>query len=344
MFLESLKKARREIVEQFRVRMEGRRFCGAEGPIVYAEPVARSRRGPKVTIPDGSDAATLVPTGPKAQPVLVVLTGPQVGQRIRLEAPALIGRDPVADLMLVDREVEWHHARVEPRDGGWAVVDLTESRKTEVNGMRVAELLLTPEDQLIIGATVVRYEVHDPIEQAYDEAVVQRLFTDELTGLLARRKFDVELKSAVSAATERTQPLTVIVLDIDALKPINDLHGHLVGSRVIAEVGRAIGAVIAERYGDAAFACRLGGDEYAVALPDVTVPDAWRVAEQIRERVAALELDHAGTPLAVRISGGLSTLGVDGTRPLELLRNADGRLYQAKSAGGDRIESVRANT
>ena len=145
----------------------------------------------------------MMPSGPKEQPVLVVLTGPQVGQRIRLESAAVIGRDPSADLMLVDEEVAWHHARVERRSEGWAVVDLTEERRTEVNGMRIRELLLTPEDQLIIGATVVRYEVHDPIEQAYDEAVLERLFTDELTGLLARRKFDVEFASAVSAATER---------------------------------------------------------------------------------------------------------------------------------------------
>ena len=165
--------------------------------------------------------------------------------------------------MLTDSSVDWRHCRVEPRDEGWMVVDLTGERRTEVNGMRVAELLLSPDDQIIVGGEVIRFEVHDFVEQAYDEAVLERLNTDELTGLLGPPQVRLELTSALMAAIQRREPLVVAVLDIDRLKPINDRHGHLVGARVIAEVGGIVGRVVGER----GPACRLGGDEFGVVLP-----------------------------------------------------------------------------
>jgi diguanylate cyclase (GGDEF)-like protein len=269
--------------------------------------------------------------GPK--PVLMVLTGPQVGQRILLEQAATVGRDPEADLMLFDESVDWHHARLEPGAEGWTVVDLTGERRTEVNGMRVSRMLLSPDDQLLVGATVLRFEVHDPVEQAYDEAVLERLYTDELTGLLARRKFDIELRSAVSAAARRDEPLALVILDIDGLKPINDRHGHLVGAGVIADVGRLVGEVVGER----GPCCRLGGDEFGVALPATGREAAAALADAVRARVAGRSFEHEGEPLRVRLSGGVAQYPTDGATPLELLRRADEALYRAKRGGGDRI-------
>lgn len=294
------------------------------------DPVDRGRP----TLPEGFDSNELFAPKDGAKPVLVVLTGPQVGQRIRLEEPALIGRDPESDLMLLDEEVEWHHARVEPRDEGWVVVDLTGTRRTEVNGMRVKQLLLTPDDQLILGQTVVRFEVHDPIEQAYDRAVLERLNKDELTGLLARRRFDVELASALAAAERNREPVALVVLDVDGLKPINDRLGHLIGARVIAEVGGVIGRALVER----GLACRLGGDEFGILLPGRELDAGIAVADELRRAVAAHRVEHEGERLAVRVSGGVSVFPRDGDSPLALLRVADERLYRAKRSGGDRID------
>lgn len=288
------------------------------------------------TVPEGFDVRNLFPKGKDGgeRPVLVVLTGAQVGQRILLEQPALVGRDPECDLMLTDEGVEWHHCRVVPRDEGWTVVDLTGERRTEVNGMRVKELLLTPDDQIILGGTVVRFEVHDTIEQAYDQAVLERLNKDELTGLLARRKFDVELESAVLAASRRGEPLALIVLDIDGVKPINDRHGHLAGARVIAEVGGVVGRVAGHR----GPCCRLGGDEYGIVLSGCDAQGGFEVADAVRLAVARTPFTHDGEPLRVRVSGGVAVLGPDGDTPISLLRAADEALYRAKRAGGDRIE------
>ncbi len=268
------------------------------------------------------------------RPVLVVLTGPQLGQRIRLEESASIGRDPESDLMLTDESVDWSHARVEPRDGGWVVVDLTGERRTEVNGMGVSELMLSADDQIIVGGTVLRFEVHDPVEQAYDEAVLERLNKDELTGLLARRKFDIELLSAVVAALRHGNPLCVAVLDVDGTKRVNDRHGHLVGARVIAEVGGVVGAVVGER----GLACRLGGDEFGILLPNHDLDQGFVVANEVRAAVAARHFEHDGETLAMRISGGVAMFPAHGQSPNDLLRAADEALYRAKRGGGDRVE------
>ena len=294
-------------------------------------------RGGRPTMPEAVDASSLFGDDKGAKPVLVVLTGPQVGQRILLEAPAIIGRDPEADLMLFDAEVDWHHARVEPRDGGWMVLDLTGERRTEVNGMRVKQLMLTPDDQIILGGTVVRFEVHDPIEQAYDEAVLERLYKDDLTGLLARRKFDIELSGALDAAARNDETMAMLVLDVDRLKPINDMHGHIVGSRVISDVGALVRAVLQTRRLERALACRLGGDEFGVAVTGISPEDARELAEAIRRAVAETPFVHEAEPLRVRVSGGLAFYPRDGGTALELLRRADEALDRAKGAGGDRI-------
>ncbi len=288
------------------------------------------------TVPEGFDIRQIFAKAKDGgeRPVLVVLTGAQVGQRILLEQPALIGRDPESDLMLTDDGVEWHHCRVVPRGEGWTVIDLTGERRTEVNGMRVSELLLSPDDQIILGGTVVRYEVHDPVEQAYDQAVLERLNKDDLTGLLARRKFDVELESAVVAAGRRGEALALVVLDVDGVKPINDRYGHLVGARVIAEVGAVVGRVA----GELGPCCRLGGDEFGIVLSGCDAERGFEVADAVRRAVAERDFQHEGEPLHVRISGGVAVLGRGGSTPIELLRAADEALYRAKRAGGDRIE------
>lgn len=302
---------------------------------MYDPAVSRRReRQGRPTLPEAIDASSLLPRDKGDLPVLVVLTGAQLGQRIRLEQPAVIGRDPEADLMLTDREIDWHHARVEPHEGLWTVVDLSgEHGRTEVNGERVRERALAPDDQIIVGGTVLRFELHDPIEQAYDDAVLERLNKDELTGLLARRAFDAQVASALIAAARRDDPVGVIVLDVDHLKPINDEHGHLAGAAVIA----AVGGLIGEALPDHALACRLGGDEFAVALPGAGRDATVLLAEALRERVAKLAIDYEGLDLCARVSVGVAEFPGDGDMANAVLRAADLAMYRAKRAGGDRV-------
>lgn len=294
----------------------------------------KDRRG-RATVPEGFDTSVLgfSARSKSDKPVLVVLTGPQVGQRILLETAAMIGSDPEADLMIVGDAVDWHHAAVRPKDGAWVVVDLTGERRTEVNGMKVTELALSDDDQIILGGTVIRFEVHDAVEQAFDAAIVERLTKDDLTGLLARRAFDIELASEIAAAARHREHLAVLVVDIDGVKKINDRHGHMVGQRIIRDVGKRVGEIV----GDRGVACRLGGDEFGIALRAVDAASGAEVAETIRADIAGREFSHEGEALAVSVSAGVAVFPGHGGTNLELLRRADDAMYAAKRDGGDAV-------
>ena len=187
------------------------------------------------------------------------------------------------------------------------------------------------------GETVVLFEFHDPIEQAYDDAVLERLNTDELTGLLARRKFEMELRSAISAALRGDEQVVLLMVDIDNLKPVNDAHGHLAGAQVIARVGE----LLEEVFGQSSFACRLGGDEFAVTRRG-GVAEALELAESLLALVRRDPFEIDGRSFAIRVSVGIAVLPDDAGAVGELFRRADKALYEAKAFGGDRARRWNA--
>ena len=124
--------------------------------------------------------------------------------------------------------------------------------------------------------------------------------TDDLTGLHNLRSFEARLVNLVRHAESAGSPLAMLVLDLDRLKSINDVYGHLAG----AEAVRTVGGVLASRLPPDAVACRYGGDEFAVALPGHTVEQALQVAGELRQSVAA------AAPLLAGISFRQGTLSI----------------------------------
>lgn len=288
--------------------------------------------------------------------VLLVLTGSHLGQRLVLDGglkSVLIGRDPEADLVLTGPDVAWHHARVELCAEGWML--MRPGLPAGVRSTWKAERILVPDEKLAFGDTLVRFEVHDAIEQAFDQEVLERLNRDELTGLCSRRKFETDLLSAVEAASFTKTSLGVAIVDIDRLKAVNDLHGHPGGAAVIRRVGQLIEALSERRAAPhrrfrlrpgatpgAAFrprmlACRLGGDEFALAFPATELSETRAVVESLVRRTAALSVDYRNVRLRVTLSGGVSMHPRHGRTPTELLRAADEALYRVKRAGGNAV-------
>lgn len=166
------------------------------------------------------------------------------------------------------------------------------------------------------------------------DRVRQSAVTDALTGVLNRRGLEERLEHEIASAQERRIPLSVLVLDCDDFKDINDRAGHEFGDALLREVGDVLVRSLPE---DAEVA-RLGGDEFVVMLLGAGSEVAEELGAQIR---SLLEdgLTDAGFPL--RLSGGISTYPFDGATPTTLLRAADQALYLAKDAGKDRIASFR---
>jgi diguanylate cyclase (GGDEF)-like protein len=157
--------------------------------------------------------------------------------------------------------------------------------------------------------------------------------TDAKTGLLNAAAWNREAERQIAHAARTDESLAVLLLDIDHFKLVNDTYGHLVGDQML----KAIATAIQEEVRTYDVAGRFGGEEFVLFLTDADLVRAHRVAERVRDRIAALVVAPAGVdPVQVTVSIGVSMFDSDGTDLTELLASADVALYRAKAAGRDR--------
>jgi two-component system cell cycle response regulator len=164
---------------------------------------------------------------------------------------------------------------------------------------------------------------------------IEAAITDALTGLHNRRYMETHLASLVEQAHARGKPLTVLVLDIDFFKAVNDTHGHDAGDDVLREFAVRLKKSI--RGID--LACRLGGEEFVVVMPDTDMAVATMVAERLRRRIAAdaFPIHKGERKVAVTISIGLAALAGPDDGAASVLKRADQALYKAKRDGRNRV-------
>lgn len=158
--------------------------------------------------------------------------------------------------------------------------------------------------------------------------------TDTLTGLLNRRGLEDTLERELASAQEHRRPLSLVVLDCDDFKDVNDRAGHEFGDALLREVG----LVLREACRDGGSAARLGGDEFVVLVPGADVDEGMSEVVRIRRELDD-GLADAGFPL--RLSAGVATYPYDGASASQLLRAADQALYRAKAGGKDLVVSFR---
>ncbi len=166
-------------------------------------------------------------------------------------------------------------------------------------------------------------------EQAVEiEAHMSRSLTDALTGLPNRREFNSRLGERMGAWNRRRDVFSLLLIDVDHFKKLNDRHGHLAGDQVLATIGRALrGAVRRED-----LVARYGGEEFAVLLPSTSLEQAISAAQKVRDAVARASINRHNQQITVTVSGGLSTIEAS-ERVESLIQRADSALYAAKEAG-----------
>jgi diguanylate cyclase (GGDEF)-like protein len=156
---------------------------------------------------------------------------------------------------------------------------------------------------------------------------------DGLTGLANRAYFNERMRAELSRAKRLTQPLALVLFDIDHFKRFNDAHGHQAGDDALRRVADVVMAEKREQD----FAARWGGEELALIVPDAETEGAIRVAKRIADRTRELDVGVKAGQATLTISAGVAVLGRDGSTGTELFAAADRRVYQAKKLGRDKI-------
>ena len=167
------------------------------------------------------------------------------------------------------------------------------------------------------------------------QASIEMAITDALTSLYNRRYMETHLAALVEQAAQRGKPIAVLILDIDFFKSINDSHGHDAGDDVLREFSLRIRKSIR----NIDLACRYGGEEFVIVMPETDIAVAGMVAERIRRRIATepFPIQQGTKNLEVTISIGIAAISGAGDNAATILKRADQALYRAKRDGRNRV-------
>ncbi len=199
---------------------------------------------------------------------------------------------------------------------------------------------LDPNELIARSLTQVRRKRYNDRLRNSVRQTIELAVTDALTGLHNRRYLDTHLRTLFARAKVRGRPLTICITDIDRFKQVNDVYGHDAGDEVLKEFAGRIRSTVR----GADLACRFGGEEFVVVMPDTPAEAAAAVAERLRGMIEArpFQLRSGETPLMLTASMGIATLmpGID--TPEQLLKQADRALYEAKNSGRNRVVAAAA--
>ena len=286
----------------------------------------------------GADGKT--PTRRESSIILLHPPEMPIGRRTQLEHDRMsVGRDATSAIPLERDSVSRQHAElVRGSDSQWSVRDLGSTNGTFVNERPVdtgeeGEPLRNG-DQLRFGDVVFKFLSGGDVESLYHQEVYQLSVQDGLTGVHNKRYFMDFLERELASAHRHKNPLTLVMLDIDHFKQLNDERGHLCGDAVLKQLAQRISPRIRR---EDLFA-RYGGEEFAAILTITGLQGGVRFAENIRQMVARRPFTFEKEQLPVTISLGVTCMESEPSVDAEaLIHRADQLLYEAKRAGRNRV-------
>ncbi|MEL1264817.1 GGDEF domain-containing protein [Pseudoxanthomonas putridarboris] len=294
--------------------------------------MSREKRDPQTT------QRTVLSDGPRAlsprSACVVVIQGEGLGRRADIDLRrVLVGRSQEADLHIPHSSVSRHHCEIW-RDGDtYWVRDLGATNTTRLNDKPVHEAALSDGDHLALGESMVKFISHSSVEAHYHEEIYQLATHDALTEMHNRRHFIETVEKEIARAMRHRRPLTMCIIDVDLFKPVNDRYGHISGDNVLKQIATLVRRHV--RNDDAA--ARIGGEEFAVLLPECGADAAYGFAERLREAVANVVFRPGGEPQSITVSIGIAELTPERDTCSRMMAAADAALYRAKSEGRNRV-------
>lgn len=247
-----------------------------------------------------------------------------------------LGRHPDNNGCVDDQGISRYHAKISRTDNTlYAVEDLESSNGTYVNGVQVEQAELHNGDTLQLGPRVsFRFSIASSAEERVMRQLYESSVKDPMTQVFNRQYFEAQLTSELSFALRHHTELSLLVVDIDYFKKVNDTYGHLAGDAVL----RSVAEILQSQLRTEDTLARYGGEEFVVLLRGVSLTDAVRAAERLRTAVERASLTHGQHVIPVTLSIGCASVA-DCTEasPEVLIEVADRRLYAAKNNGRNRV-------
>ena len=292
-----------------------------------------NRNGPSETT-----QRTLLSDGPHNAPprsaCVVVIHGMGLGSRADVDdARVLVGRSQDADLCIAHKSVSREHCHIWRDGDDYRIRDLGATNATRVNDVPVAEATLADGDHVTVGESILKFISHTSVEANYHEEIYQLATRDPLTDLCNRRHFIEQMEREIARALRHQRPLTICIIDVDLFKPVNDRYGHISGDEVL----RQIADLVHHHARNDDIAARIGGEEFAVLLPECDAGAAYSFAERLRSAVAAATFSPGGEPQRITVSIGIADLSPVRDNRVRLMTAADAALYRAKKEGRNRV-------
>ncbi|MEM7313531.1 MAG: GGDEF domain-containing protein [Planctomycetota bacterium] len=252
-------------------------------------------------------------------------------------AESVLGRVSECDIQLEDDSASRKHAKVWRDEDGCFIADLGSTNGTFVNDERITQQRLEAGDRIRIGSHILKFLSADHIELQYHETVYRMTTTDGLTAAYNKQYLLECMEREMIRSSRHDRPLSLLMMDIDFFKKVNDTYGHLAGDQVLQEFSRRIKSVLQR---DDVLA-RYGGEEFAVVLSDADTESACRVAERIRQSIESRPFETSSQTIAITTSIGVATI-IDGeiNSTEDFIGIADERLYKAKESGRNRVCSA----
>ncbi|MEM9598723.1 MAG: GGDEF domain-containing protein, partial [Acidobacteriota bacterium] len=264
---------------------------------------------------------------------VVMIYGGELGRRFPLQGIVTVGRGSDNTIVLELDDVSRQHARFYALGDECFVSDLGSTNGTRVNGTRLAsEYQLRNGDLIQVGGAIFKFLAGGNVEALYHEEIYRMTIVDGLTQVHNKRYFLDFLERELARAGRHGRCLSLILFDIDHFKKLNDTYGHLAGDFVLRRLAERVATEVRR---EDLFA-RYGGEEFAIVLTESSLDESERFAERIRTGIADSPFLFDGIPLQVTCSLGIASTD----RPmdlLELIKQADGRLYRAKAEGRNRV-------
>lgn len=273
---------------------------------------------------------------------LVVLSGSDIGRMHRVGPLTLLGRSRKCQILLEEDGVSREHAQLRrDRNGQFVIEDLGSTNGTLLNGRTlVRPTPVADGDKIQIGgAVILKFSLHDALDEDFQQRLYESAVRDHLTGAFNKRYLTERLDQEFAAAERRNRPLSLVVLDLDHFKTVNDTYGHDVGDQVLRQVAETIQGGLRR---EEVFA-RYGGEEFVLLMRDTSLADAMRGAERIRALVQRdpIALEDGGVVPITASVGVASTDGAWHHSAMRLFIRADRNLFKAKQAGRNIVVGPR---